>query len=328
MRSSWRQLLYPLNLLMVALVFYACALLPTALIASWLGSQPSPTSVAVTSRPPITTWPLEITDDLERTVNIEQIPQRIVSLAPSITEILFALDLGDRIVGVTDHCDYPEEALTKPKVGGYFMTNLEAIMSQKPDIVFTDGHDPVCEQLEGLGVTMVVLQPKDIAGIFQDIELVGQITGKEEEAEKLINKMQSRISTVAAKTAGVGRPTVFYVVDVSDPSKPWTAGSGSFVDALIGLAGGQNIAATAGQWSQFSLEVLVSVDPEIIIVDASHGEAFVPDFGSLPGWNEMSAVKEGKIYLIDGDLTSRPGPRIVEGLEEMARIIHPELFGE
>ena len=272
------------------------------------------------------TSPGAIVDDLGRSVNIENVPQRIVSLAPSITEILFSLDLGDKVVGVTNACDYPEEARSKPSVGGYFKASLEAIIAQDPDIVFSDGHDPVCAQLDELGVTMVVLQPKDINGIFRDIELVGEITGKEIEAEELVGEMERRIGIVADKTAGAQEPGVFYVIDASESSKPWTAGSGSFVDALIGLAGGQNIAETVGQWGQFSLEALVNADPELIIVDVSHGEVFTPDFEVLPGWKEMSAVKNGKVYLIDGDLTSRPGPRIVDGLEEMARVIHPELF--
>jgi len=272
------------------------------------------------------TSPGAIVDDLDRSVNIENVPQRIVSLSPSITEILFSLDLGDKVVGVTDACDYPEQARSKPSIGGYFKASLEAIIAQDPDIVFSDGHDPVCAQLDGLGVTMVVLQPKDINDIFRDIELVGEITGTKIEAEELIAEMKRRIGAVAAKTAGAQEPGVFYVIDASEPSKPWTAGTGSFVDALIGLAGGQNIAETAGQWGQFSLEALVSADPDLIIVDVSHGEVFIPDFEVLPGWKEMSAVEGERIYLIDGDLTSRPGPRIVDGLEEMARVIHPELF--
>lgn len=282
--------------------------------------------ISIVACSPTTSGPGTITDDVGRTVNIEEIPQRIVSLAPSITEILFALDLGNKVVGVTDYCDSPQEALDKSKVGGYFMTNLEAIMGQDPDIVFADGHDPVCDQLEELEVTMVVLQPEDIAGIFEDIEMVGEITDKEKEAEELVAEIEGRIDAVTTKTAEVERPTVFYVIDASEPSKPWTAGEGSFVDALIDLAGGTNIAATSGEWTQFSLEVLVSTDPDLIIVDASHGEALIPDFGSITGWKEMSAVKSGEIHLIDGNLTSRPGPRIIDGLEEMARIIHPELF--
>ncbi|MFC2039328.1 ABC transporter substrate-binding protein [Chloroflexota bacterium] len=280
------------------------------------------TSCASTTPP----GPRAITDDLGRAVNIEAVPQRIISLAPNITEILFALDLGDKVVGVTDACDYPREALAKPKVGAYFATSLETIINQDPDIVLSDGHDSVYEQLESLGVTVVVIQSTNIDGILRDIELVGQITDKEEEAEELVVEMERRIDDIVAKTTGVEKPTVFYVVDASDPTKPWTAGEGSFIDALISLAGGENIAASEDQYTQFSLEALVSADPEIIIGPTSHGTSFLPDLGSLSGWKEMSTMKGGEVYLIEADLISRSGPRIVGGLEEMARIIHPELF--
>ena len=270
--------------------------------------------------------PGAVTDDLGRAVNIEEVPQRIVSMAPSITEMIFALDLGGKVVGVTDACDYPQEALAKPKVGAYFATSLETIINQNPDIVFSDGHDTVYEQLENLGVTVVVIQPPNIDGILRDIELMGQITDKEEEAEELVAEMERRIDAIVAKTTGIEKPTVFYVVDASDPAKPWTAGAGSFIDALISLAGGENIVATEDQYAQFSLEALVSADPGMIIGSTSHGTSFLPDLGSLSGWKEMSAVKGGEVYLIEADLISRSGPRIVGGLEEMARIIHPELF--
>jgi len=283
-------------------------------------------TIACTPPPP---GPGAITDDLGRTVNIEQIPQRIVSLAPNITEILFALGLGDKVVGVTEHCDYPEEALDKPKVGWYFSTSLEAIIAQDPDIVFSDGHDPVCEQLEGLGVTMVVLQPEDIAGILKDIELVGQITGKEAEAEELTAEMKSRIADVTLKTASISqRPTVFYEVDAAGMAltNPWTAGQGSFIDALIALAGGENIVKVSPAWLQFSLESIVASDPDMIIL-GDHPWVLPEDVINRPGaWQELSAVKSEAIYPIDTDIASRFGPRIVDALEEMARIIHPELF--
>lgn len=285
-------------------------------------------ALAVACIPP-PSGPGEITDDLGRTVEIEQVPQRIVSLAPAITEILFALGLGDRVVGVTEHCDYPEETLAKPKVGGYFTTNLEAIIALDPDIVFADGHDPVCEQLEELEVTMVVLQPADIAGIFRDIELVGQITGKEAEAEELIDGMKSRIADVTLKTAAIiQRPTVFYEIDASGMAvtNPWTAGQGSFIDALIILAGGENIVKEPSAWLTFSLEKIVAADPDIIIL-GDYPWVSPDDVVARPGaWQGLSAVKNGAIYPIDADLTSRFGPRIVDGLEAMARIIHPELF--
>lgn len=278
--------------------------------------------------PVIAPGPGTITDDLGRTVSIEEIPQRIVSLGPGITEVLFALELGDKVVGVTDYCDYPEEALAKPKVGGFSTPSLETIIALDPDLVLAaDIHYPdLVSQLESKGLTVIVLDPEDIDGILANIELMGQITGTEEGAAQLMSNMTQRIEAVVAKTRDAQKPRVFYVIDASDPTKPWTAGAGSFIDALIGLAGGENIAATAGQWTQFSLEALVDADPEIIFVDARHGEAFVPDFEGLSGWKEISAVRVGKLYLIDGDLTSRGGPRIVEGLEAMATFIHPELF--
>lgn len=286
-------------------------------------------AVAATPAPTPTPGPLTITDDLQRTVTIEQTPERIVSLAPSVTEILFALDLGDKVVAVTDHCDYPEEAQTKPTVGGYFTTSLEVIIALDPDIVFTDGHDPVGAELEGLAVTMVVLQPQDIAGIFRDIELVGLITNKEQEAEELVDEMREHMVAVCAKTTrATEKPTVFYEIDATDPTKPWTAGPGSFMDTLMTLAGGENIVKESGAWQQISLEYIVDCDPDMIIL-GDHPWVSVEDVLSrLGAWQGLSAVQDEAIYPIDVDLVSRPGPRIIEGLEEMARIIHPELFSD
>lgn len=272
---------------------------------------------------------MEITDDLDRTLVIEEAPQRIVSLAPSITEILFALDLGYKVVGVTDACDYPPEALAKPKVGGYFMTSLEAIVAQDPDLVLSDGHDPVGAQLESLGVTMVVLQPQDFAGIFRDIELVGEITGKETEAERLTDEMRAHMVTICAKTASATeKPTVFYELDAYGGAltAPWTAGRGSFIDTLITLAGGENIVTEEQAWLQISLEYIVDCDPDMIIL-GDYPWVSPEDVMARPeAWQELTAVKNKAIYPINVDLVSRPGPRIVDGLEEMAKIIHPELF--
>ncbi len=274
---------------------------------------------------PAAAW--TIIDDLGRPIYVEKTPQRIVSLAPSITEILFALDLGDRIVGVTDYCDYPVEAKAKPKVGGYFTTSLEMIVAQEPDLVLADGHDPVCQQLVNLGLTMVVLQPKDIFGIFRNIELVGEITGKEQKAKKLIADLEARLNAVAEKTAQIGeKPQVFYEIDASDPTKPWTAGPGSFIHALITLAGAKNVVEASGAWIQLSLEELVTADPDMIIL-GDYPYVSPDDVKQRPGaWQYLIAVKEGRIYAIsDPSLTSRPGPRIIDGLEEMLAIIHPEL---
>jgi len=268
-------------------------------------------------------------DDIGREVSIDKVPQRIVSHVPSITETLFALGLGDRVVGVSDYCDYPEEAKLKPSVGAYYNPSIETIVAQAPDLVLTDGHSESIKGLEPLGITFFVIDPKDIDGILKDIELLGKITGVEKEAEALVSEMKGSLARVVSRVEGAPRVKVFYVFDATDLNNPWTAGPGSFVDALITMVGGENIAAQAqGAWVQFSIEQLVSSDPEIILIDASHGTAVVSkeELMAHAIWQGLTAVKQGRIYTVDGDLVNRSGPRIIQGLEEMAKIIHPELF--
>ena len=235
------------------------------------------------------------TDDMGREVIIDEVPQRIVSHVPSITETLFALGLEGKVVGVSDYGDYPEEAGSKPSVGNYFNPSIERIVELDPDLVLTDGYSQNIIQLDSLGIKYMVLQPKDMDGIFQNIELLGKVTATERKAEKLIRGMQEGMAYVSARVKDALKPKVLYVFDATDLNNPWTAGPGSFADSLIAMAGGDNIAAKAKDaWVQFSIEVVIDADPEI--------------------------------FIIDGDLVNRPGPRIVQGLEEMARIIHPELF--
>jgi len=270
-------------------------------------------------------------DDMGREITMDKIPQRIVSHVPPITETLFALGLDERIVGVSDYCDYPEEAKQKPSVGNYFNPSIENIVALNPDLVLTDGHSENIKQLDELDppITFIVIDPKDIDGIFRDIELLGKVAGIEEEAEKLIEDMQEVISRVVNRVKGVPRVRVFYVIDATDLNNPWTAGPGSFVDFLITMAGGENVAAKAsGAWVQFSIEQIVSSDPEIIILPAKHGTAFTSpeELKAHPAWREITAVKQDRICFIDGDLVDRTGSRIAQGLEEIAKSIHPELF--
>lgn len=270
------------------------------------------------------------TDDDGRSVSIDKVPERIVSHLPSITETLFALGLGKRIVGVSDYGDYPEEAKLKPSVGAYFSPSIESIVALEPDLVLTDGHSKnILTQLDTLGITYIVIDPETIDGIFDNIELLGKVTGTEVNAEKLIKAMKKDMSRVLNAVKGAPRIRVFHVLDATDMNNPWTAGPGSFVDSLITMAGGENIAAEAvGAWVQFSIEEVVSSDPEIILLPGKHGTAFTsPEMlkGHL-AWRETTAVKQDRIYIVDTDLTNRPGPRIIQGLEEIARIIHPERF--
>lgn len=288
------------------------------------------TSMAVGCQPQF--QPGAYTDDMGRTVTIDEVPKRIVSFGPSITETLFALGLDDNVVGVSDFCDYPEAAKSKPSVGNAFNPSIEKIVELEPDLVLTVEHEQLNTKLDALGIKFMVLSPKDIDGILKDIELVGKITGIEKTAKKLVQDMQDSISQVRARVEGASKVKVFFIVDATDPNNPWTAGPGSFIDTLITTAGGENIAAKAvGAWALFSIEQIVSSDPDIIITQTMVGGIPIVSKEELeehPAWQEMTAVKQNRIYIINGDLVSRPGPRIVQGLEEMAKIIHPELFTE
>lgn len=274
--------------------------------------------------------PVSVVDDAGRTVEIAKMPPRIVSLAPSNTEILFALGLGDRVVGVTDFCDYPEEAKAIEQVGTYFEPNIEKIFSLSPDLVLAiaDLPEDIIAKLEELGIPAPILNPSDLEGILADIQLVGKATGAEKEAEALVAEMRGRIAVVTEKASEVKeRPMVFCEIDATDPSKPWATGPGSFMDAMIRLSGGANVAADAeSPWVQLSAEEIIAKDPEIIILADSKYGVTAESVRERPGWEVITAVKEGAIFNIDDDLISRPGPRIVDGLEAVAKIIHPELF--
>lgn len=309
---------------------------PTAAAAATATTAPAlPTA---TTAPPTATpapakaaFPLTITDDTGREVTLEKEPQKIVSLAPSNTEILFALGLGPKVVGVTDFCDYPAEAATKPKMGG-IKPSLEKIVAAQPDLVLaiaeTSGAPEIAGKLEELNVKVIVLGPKTLDDIMASIELVGQATGKGDEAANLVADIKAKVEGVIAKAkTATSKPRVMYELDATDPAKPYTPGPGSFMDALIGMAGGSNIAADAKmQWAQLSLEEVVKKDPEIIILgDANYG--VTPDqVKQRPGWSNVTAVKSGNVKPIDDNLVSRPGPRIGDGLQALAKLIHPELF--
>ncbi len=270
------------------------------------------------------------TDDMGRTVTFERAPERIVSHVPAITEMLYALGLGDKVVGVSDYDNYPPEVKEKPSVGNYYNPAIENIVALNPDLVVTDGHSDTIQQLDNLNIPYIVIDPQNIDGIKKDIELLGEVAGVEDKANQLVESMDRQINDVTTKIKGLPKLKVFYVIDIqSDPNNPWTAGPGSMIDWLITTAGGNNIASNAtGAYIQFSLEEVVSAAPDIIIYPEYHGsESITVDtFRNHPIWSQMTAVKQGKLYSIDDDLVSRNGPRITQGLLEIAKIIHPEAF--
>jgi iron complex transport system substrate-binding protein len=258
--------------------------------------------------------------------------QRIVSMAPSNTEILFAIGAGGQVIGRDELSDFPTEATDLPSVGGGFGDfNNEAIVQLQPDLVLAaEINTPEqVKTLEDLGLNVFLMaNPTTLAELYDNLLLVGEMTGQGMKATELVETLQAREAAVVEKLAAVSeRPSVFYELDNTDPSAPWTAGPGTFIDTLISMAGGENVASDLdGQYIQLSVESLLIEDPQVILLgDAAYG--VTPEsVGQRSGWEAISAVKDERVYPIDDNLVSRPGPRLVDGLEALAQVLHPELF--
>jgi iron complex transport system substrate-binding protein len=275
---------------------------------------------------------IALTDGLGRQVTLAGPAQKIVSLAPSNTEILFALGAGAQVIGRDELSDYPGEAKKVYSIGSTFNAlNLEEITKLQPDLVLAAGINTPeqVKSLENLKLTVFYLaNPKDLEGLYTNLETVGQLTGHQAEAKGLVNGLRKRVQAVVDTVAkATTHPKVFYELDATDPSKPWTSGPGTFIDRLITMAGGVNIGdALKSDYAQLSLEEILVQNPDIILLgDAAYG--MTPDkVKERTGWAEIKAVKGGKLLTFDDNLVSRPGPRMVDGLEQIARLLHPELF--
>jgi iron complex transport system substrate-binding protein len=275
--------------------------------------------------------PGNIVDGLGRNITIEKIPQRIVSLSPSNTEILFALGLGDKVVGVTEYCNYPQAAATKPKIGGFSTVDIEKVVSLEPDLVLAaDIHSKTAiPALEKLGLTVVALTPNSLPEVLDSITLIGKITGQNKQASKLVSDLRPRIEAITDKTQTLSpnqRPRVFYIT-WHDPLM--TAGTGTLADDVISSAGGQNIASDISGDKTIDLETVIYRDPQVIVASIGMGTGEDLPWQYVqnePRLKNTQALLNDRIYKIDGDLIHRPGPRIVEALEQMAHFIHPELF--
>lgn len=272
-----------------------------------------------------------VTDDFGESVTIRGVPQRIVSLAPSNTEILYAIGLENRIVGVTDYCDYPAAA-DKPKVGGYSSISIEKVLAADPDLVFAapGNTEDVINRLRTLGLTVVSLNPETIDDVLKDIELVGRATGQEQQAAACVEELQERISAVTEKTEGPAeKPSVAHIVWY-DPI--WVSGSGTFQDEVIRMAGGVNAFGSVEGWSIVSLEEFITADPEYIIVNSGTGmtegenDAIYDYFMTEPRMQGLDAVRNGHVSVIDASIIDRGSPRIVGALEEVAGNLHPDPF--
>ena len=275
---------------------------------------------------------LTVVDDLGHTIEFPSHPQRIVSISASTTEILFAIGAGDKVVGRDEYSVYPEAAQEVPSVGALWEElPTEAILEMEPDLVIAAqiiSEDQVLA-LRDLGLNVYwQANPTTYEGLWENLRAIGELTDRQSEAENLIASLNARVLAIKAKVAAVSVfPSVFYELDATDPSNPWTTGSGTFIDYIIKSAGGENVAsALEGDYAQISSEELIVIDPEIILLaDALYGVTPL-SVEERPGWSVITAVKEGALYPIDPNMMSVPGPRLVDALEETAGLLHPELF--
>jgi len=285
-------------------------------------------AVSVTPSPSVTAspFPAALTDFQNRSVTVPARPERLVSIGPSLTAFLFALGAGPRVVGVDDFSDEPAEAATREHVGG-IKVNFEKVVALKPDLVFSvKFSDGTIEKLQAASLNVLVVDPQSVFDVAKTATLLGKAVGADGEA--LAQSIQQRVDAVKTKTATVAtRPRVYHEIDASDPAKIFTVGPGSYINDLIDIAGGVNIAARAASaYPQLSAEEILRSDPEIIVLAADAYSAKPADVAARQGWSVIAAVKNGRIFSIEPNLINRPGPRVGEAAEAYAKLVHPELF--
>ena len=282
-------------------------------------------------------FPLSLIDDAGRVVVISSEPHKIVSMAPSITEVLFALNLSDRVIGVTRYCDYPpvvnemKENGSLTVIGGYWDPNIEVIISLQPDLVIgyssVPSHVDIADRLEAMNISVMLLDPHNLTDVFDNIILIGRATGKLGEARELVDQLEARVSNVVEKVSGLPKVKVYYELWFNPLM---SVGPGTFIDSLITMAGGENIFHDAAtQYPIISSEDVITRNPDVIILPDSYMTDYnvsIDQITSRPGWSAINAVKNNRICFIDEDLLVRPGPRLVDGLEKLAAYIHPEAF--
>jgi iron complex transport system substrate-binding protein len=315
--------------LVVAGLLAACTggATPSPSATAAVATTPAPTASPSPTPSPSPTFPLDLTDDEGHAVRLAAEPARIVSLTPATTEIAFALGAGPRVIATTDFDDYPPEAVGLDHVATFDSVDVEKIVGLKADLVIAGGNSfnkpSAIQRLRDLGVPVLTVYAKDVAGVLADIRLVGKAIGKEAAAADLAASMRAQIDHIAAATASLPHPRTFYELDATKDI--YGPADGSFVGEMIQLAGGEPI--TTGSSTVFSipLERLVGADPEVIVLgDSAYGTT--PDIvRARSGWGTMTAVKDGAIRPVNDIVVTRPGPRLVEGLRDLALAIHADL---
>jgi iron complex transport system substrate-binding protein len=332
--TNWRfsQTLWQVSLLLV-IVAAGCEKAPRPGGAAKSRDSQAP-SERVVAKPDSSTFPRTVVDGLKRTVTLDRRPERIVSLAPKNTELLFAVGAGGRLVGVTSYCNYPLEALQREKIGGFSSKSisLEKVVALRPDLVVSAGkiHAPIIAELERLQIPVIALGAESFDDMFEDVRILGTLVGHEQQATQLIEQMQTRVRLVREVGRSIASPervSVFYMTW----DEPLTAaGPGSYAGQMIDICGGANaISDVSTAYPQISQEVLLDRDPDVIIAATMTSLRWTAEtLRSKTGWNDLKAVRTGRLHLLDGDAVSRCGPRLVDVLESMAHVLYPHRFPE
>ncbi|MCG1020968.1 ABC transporter substrate-binding protein [Sutcliffiella horikoshii] len=276
-------------------------------------------------------FPITITDDSGQEITLEKEPESIISMQPSNTEIAYALGLGDKMIGVSDYCNYPVETADVEKVGGQDM-NAEMILTLMPDVIFvTDyhhqNHDTILQQYKDAGIKVIVIgSESSFADVYETIELIGKATGTTAEAEKLVDDMKERLLTVEEKAKQVTQKKKVWV-EVSPAPDIFTTGQGTFMHEMLESIQAENAAGNQEGWVKLTEEEIVQLNPDVIITTYGY---YVdnPKDGVMArsGWGEVPAIKDGNVHDVDSDTVTRPGPRLIEGVEHLAKLIYPEIF--
>ena len=270
-------------------------------------------------------YPLKIVDSYNRTVKLDKDPKRIITIAPNITEIIYSLGCGNKIVGRSDFDDFPNDVNKIPSIGTLTNPSLEKIVELKPDVVIASDFfsKDIVKKLENLNIKIIVLYGEEnLNGVYDTINKVGIAINAKAKAETLVSNMKDKVSKIKDKTKNAKKPSVYYVLGYGKAGD-YTAGKDTFVGNMIETAGGKNAADDVNGWN-YNVEKLVEKNPDILICSNKYDSK--KGIEATNGYKDLKAVKEGRLLEIDENLISRPGPRVVDGLEALAKMIHPELF--
>ncbi|WP_052339499.1 ABC transporter substrate-binding protein [Gorillibacterium massiliense] len=295
---------------------------PTVAATASMAPSAAPTAAPTQAAAAKTVYPLTLTDATGQSIVFEKAPERVITLAPSETEVVYAIGGGDTVVGVDQYSNYPKEANSKPKVGD-MTTDIEGVVALKPDVVFAGAslNAKAIEALRKLNVKVYASEPKTFDQVVEKIETAGVILDRQEDAEKTANHMREEKARIVNAVKDLPKKKVYM-----EFSPGWSVGKGEFMDELVTLAGGENVAQDQQGWFEINAETIIKSNPDVILYTTGPGigDAVKDAINKRPGFDSLAAVKENRMFALNEDIVSRVGPRLLDALVEMAKAIHPE----